>query len=282
MVWARPFACRLLDCLLVRGLPPCRDSVCGFPAALALRVGVVPPGQRPRFRRFPDRRRSGNEQGVLADANRIVPGFDGGADHDFCLGDYPGRIRLFVETASPQVLRILRNSGVTDDLNIANEQPAAELPPEGQARPRRRARGATAGGRRAADRELPPVPAVEPSSAAAAPTKPPPVPAIEPSDAAAPVAEALPPSRPDSRNRSRRLPSRPRLEAPGSGNARSGNGQAETAAAEPPTVEAARRSRNPTRWIGTSSRCRATARSRSAKGCCGGWPSPGWDHSSAT
>ena len=41
------------------------------------------------------------------------------------------------------------------------------------------------------------------------------------------------------------------------------------------------RSRNRTRWIGTSSRCRATARSRSAKGCCGGWPSPAWDSTSA-
>ena len=48
-----------------------------------------------------------------------------------------------------------------------------------------------------------------------------------------------------------------------------------------PTPPTPSRSRNRTRWIGTSSRCRATARSRSAKGCCGGWPSPGWDLTSA-
>ena len=42
------------------------------------------------------------------------------------------------------------------------------------------------------------------------------------------------------------------------------------------------RSRSRTRWIGTSSRCRATARSRSAKGCCGAWRSPGWTITSAT
>ena len=56
----------------VPGFPLCRGSICGSPPCCWwLRVGVVPPGKRPRFRRFSDRRRSGNEQGFLAYPNEL-------------------------------------------------------------------------------------------------------------------------------------------------------------------------------------------------------------------
>ena len=79
------------------------------------------------------------------------------------------------------------------------------------------------------------------------------------------------PQRP-TRRRAAAEPTPPRRRAGRSRRAEDGRGRQAAEEIRPTT------SRNPTRWIGTSSRCRATARSRSAKACCGGWPSPGLDN----
>ena len=51
----------------------------GLPGALLLRrtLGLLPGGERAGLRRFSDRRRSGDEQGVVADAARVVPQLGG-------------------------------------------------------------------------------------------------------------------------------------------------------------------------------------------------------------
>ena len=144
-----------------------------------------------------------------------------------------------------------------DDLNMANAEPAATLPPE-----------ASSGDVESSAAQPPAAdaPAEQMSSPAQE------QPSVQPAGA-----DRRAPAVPDAGRRAESgcraaQPEQPQSTAVEEASAE--GDEPKTAAEEKPKR---RRKRSRTKWIGTSSRCKATARSRSAKASCAAWPSPAWD-----